>query len=61
MPGIKTVNKYNCADCLFHKCDCAYKCGKNTCDGICIYSKNRYSCTRKICLNFVLDKLVRMC
>lgn len=61
MAGIKTINKYTCADCKYHKCECVCKGGKRCCDGVCSYFNNIRSCPRKICLNFVLDKYVSMC
>ena len=61
MPGIKTKNKYTCADCLYHKCDCYCAGGKRACDGRCIWDKKSRKCTIKICSNFALDKYVSMC
>ena len=61
MPGIKTKNKYTCADCKNHQCNCTCAGGKHTCDGRCSVDGKRIKCTIKICSNFVLDKLIRMC
>jgi len=61
MPGIKTINKYTCADCENHKCTLICKGGKRSCNGRCICDNRRWKCTRKICSNFVLDKLVSIC
>lgn len=61
MSGIKTKNKYTCADCKYHKCTCTCAGGKYGCDGHCSVDGKRSKCTIKICSNFILDKLIRMC
>lgn len=61
MAGVKTINEYTCADCKNHKCNFSCRYGKKSCSGECLKNKKKKSCSVKICSNFVLDKLVRMC
>lgn len=56
MTGVKTKNKYTCAECVSHKCTCTCAGGARHCDGNCHAVYERRKCNKKICSDFKLDK-----
>lgn len=61
MCGAKTKNKYTCADCKYHKCDCLCKNGEKYCNGFCIFKKRKRNCNTIKCSEFLLDNFFMMC